>query len=189
MESLNIMIPWSSTRYHYTSKQNSLPAGGGTIKVGADSYVIDSQRDFACLDFDRRIWKYRSFWNWSSFSARIGGDTVGVNLGGGWTDGSGTTENSLLINGRLEKIGEDVIFEYDPHNFMTPWHIKTAFSRQVDLTFTPFYERVAKTDAVILRYEVHQMIGKFSGTIVSAHGLQFAVSEVIGWAEEHHARW
>ncbi|HEX7567237.1 MAG TPA: DUF2804 family protein [Anaerolineaceae bacterium] len=125
------MIPWSSTRYHYTSKQNSLPAGGGTIKVGADSYVIDSQRDFACLDFDRRIWKYRSFWNWSSFSARIGGDTVGVNLGGGWTDGSGTTENSLLINGRLEKIGEDVIFEYDPHNFMTPWHIKTAFSRQV----------------------------------------------------------
>jgi Protein of unknown function (DUF2804) len=94
-----------------------------------------------------------------------------------------------LINGLLEKIGEDVIFDYDPLNLMAPWHFKTAFSNQVDLTFTPFYERVAKTEAVILRSEVHQMIGKFIGTVASADGRQFTISEVVGWAEEHHARW
>jgi Protein of unknown function (DUF2804) len=54
LESLNIIIPWSSTRYHYTSKQNCLPAGG-TVTVGADSYAVDLQRDFACLDFGRGI--------------------------------------------------------------------------------------------------------------------------------------
>lgn len=188
LESLNVMIPWSDTRYHFTSKQNCLPASG-TVRWGDTEYTFDPARDFACLDYGRGIWKYRSFWNWSSFSARVEGEPVGVNLGAGWTDASGTTENSLLFNGRLERLAEDVIFEYDPAHFMQPWRLRTAFSDQVDLTFTPFFERVAKTDLWLLRSEVHQMIGTFHGTLKSRTGRIYPVSEAIGWAEEHHARW
>jgi hypothetical protein len=114
---------------------------------------------------------------------------VGINLGAGWTDGSGATENGLLINGRLEKLSEDVIFDYDPQHFMEPWKLHSAFSNQVKLTFTPFYERVAKTDLVILRSVVHQMIGRFNGKINSLDGRQFIIEDAIGWAEEHQARW
>lgn len=188
LESLNVMIPWSDTRYHFTSKQNCLPASG-TVKVGEAQYAARPERDYACLDYGRGMWKYTSFWNWSSFSARVGTDVLGVNLGAGWTDGSGTTENSLLINGRLQRLDEDVIFDYDPQHFMQPWKLHSAFSDAVDLTFTPFYERVAKTDFWLLRSEVHQMIGKFAGTLTAEDGCKFSVADVIGWAEEHNAKW
>jgi hypothetical protein len=188
VESLNVVFPWSENHYHFTSKQNCLPASG-SLRIGEKCLTLNPDSDYACLDFGRGIWKYRSFWNWSSFSTHVGPDQIGVNLGAGWTDGSGGTEDSLLINGRLEKISEDVIFDYNPQRFMDPWHLKTSFSDQVDLTFTPFFERVAKTDLWILRSEVHQMIGKFSGTITSQDGRKFVISEVIGWAEEHQARW
>ena len=187
-ESLNVMVPWRENRYHFTSKQNCLPAGG-RIQIGDATYILDPERDYGCLDFGRGIWKYRTFWNWSSFSSRIGADQVGVNLGAGWTDGSGATENGLLINGRLEKLSEDVIFEYDPGNFMAPWKLRTAFSNQVNLIFTPFYERVAKTDLGALRSVVHQMIGRFNGKINSVDGRHFIIEGVIGWAEDHQARW
>jgi len=187
-ESINVMIPWNDEQYHFTSKQNCLPAGG-TVQVGDRTYTLDPGRDFGCLDFGRGIWKYRTFWNWSSFSTRVGADEVGINLGAGWTEGSGATENGLLINGRVEKLSEDVIFEYDPAHFMEPWKLHTAFSNQVNLVFTPFYERVAKTDLWILRSEAHQMIGSFSGKINSLDGRSFHVQDVIGWAEDHQARW
>ena len=182
------MIPWNKFQYHFTSKQNCLPAGG-SIRLDEKEYTLDPGRDFACLDYGRGIWKYRTFWNWSSFSTAIGLDRVGVNLGAGWTDGSVATENGLFINGKLEKISEDIIFEYDPQHFMAPWQLRSAFSNQVKLTFTPFYERVAKTDLLILRSQVHQMIGKFSGKINSVDGRQYIIQDVIGWAEEHQARW
>jgi len=188
LESLNVVIPWSADRYHFTSKQNCLPASGA-LRIGPKTLTLDPQRDFGCLDLGRGIWKYRSFWNWSSFSTRVGSDYIGANLGAGWTDGSGTSENALLIAGRLERLDEDVIFEYDPQQFMKPWRLKTAFSNQVDLTFTPFFERVARTDLYILRSEVHQMIGKFSGTLTAADGRAYPIAGVTGWAEEHQARW
>ena len=188
LESLNVMIPWSDTRYHFTSKQNCLPAGG-SVKIGAQEYFFLPVRDFACLDYGRGIWKYKSFWNWSSFSVRSGADVLGVNLGAGWTDGANTTENSLLINGKLQRLAEDVAFEYDPADFMKPWRLRSTFSPAVDLTFTPFYERVAKTDFAVLRSEVHQMIGKFNGTLTALDGSAYPVTDAIGWAEEHNARW
>jgi hypothetical protein len=59
----------------------------------------------------------------------------------------------------------------------------------VDLKFTPFYERVAKTDALVIRSEVHQMIGHFTGTLKPDQGEPIHIKDAIGWAEDHHARW
>ena len=56
------------------------------------------------------------------------------------------TENAVIIDGKLTKIHEDVLFDYNPTNFMLPWHIKSKFTHEVNLTFTPFFHRVAKTD-------------------------------------------
>ena len=48
---------------------------------------------------------------------------------------------------------------------MKPWVLKTKDIPAVNLTFTPVYERVAKTDLAILKSEVHQMIGHFNGEL------------------------
>ncbi len=188
-ETLNVVIPWSANRFQFTSKQNTLPAEG-TIQWGDEQILFDSEDTFACLDFGRGIWPFDCFWNWSSFSTRLSdGRTLGINLGAGWTDGTGMNENGLCIDGKLIKLSEDVAFDYNASDFMLPWHLYTTATDRVDLMFTPFYERVAKTDALVIRSEVHQMIGRFSGTLKTELGESIPIADAIGWAEDHHARW
>jgi hypothetical protein len=187
-DTLNVVIPWSTNRFQFTSKQNCLPVEG-SVTVGKDRYDIKAGQSFACLDFGRGIWPYRSFWNWASFSGVTGSQTIGVNLGAGWTDGTGMTENGILVDGHLIKLGEDIIFSYDPAHFMRPWALKTRETNRVDLKFIPFYERVARTNVLVVKSEVHQMIGRFTGVIRPDGAAEIQVDSLVGWAEEHHARW
>lgn len=71
---------------------------------------------------------------------------------------------------------------------MSPWKMISEDER-LNLTFTPFFERVAKTDLKVLNSEVHQMFGKYSGSLVSDDGEKINIDNLIGFAEEHHARW
>lgn len=188
-ETLNVVIPWSQKRFQFTSKQNTLPTEG-TVTWGDQSIAFDRNKTFACLDLGRGIWPFSSFWNWSSFSTRLGdGRLVGINLGAGWTDGTGMNENALCVDGKLTKISEDIRFAYDANDFMLPWHLTTSVTDRVDLIFTPFYERVAKTDALVIGSEVHQMIGTFTGRLTPDSGTPIDIEHAIGWAEDHQARW
>lgn len=184
-ETLNVVIPWSSRSFQFTSKQNTLPVTGH-IQLGDNTYRADG--GYACLDLGRGIWPYSSFWNWAGASGISHGHTIGLNFGAGWTDGTGMNENGICIDGRLTKISEDIAFKYDRENLMAPWTLQTD-SDMVDVTFVPFFQRNAKTDIKILRSEVHQMIGRFSGTITDALGRAYQFKDIIGWAEEHFARW
>jgi hypothetical protein len=188
-ETLNVVIPWSEKQFQFTSKQNTLPAEG-TVRWGDETISFDRAETFACLDFGRGIWPFECFWNWSSFSTRLpDGRTVGVNLGAGWTDGTGMNENGLCIDGKLIKLSEDVAFEYNPADYMAPWRLATTVTDRVDLQFEPFFERMAKTDALVIRSEVHQMIGRFHGTLKTDAGETIQIDDAIGWAEDHNARW
>jgi hypothetical protein len=99
------------------------------------------------------------------------------------------TENGACIDGRLHKIHDDLAFNYDSSDFMRPWMVRTRASGQVDLTFEPFFERVAKTDLLILKSEVHQVFGRYKGSIAAADGTRYEISDLLGWVEQHNARW
>ncbi len=185
-QSLNVVIPWSDHRFQFTSKQHTIPTAG-SIALGDRSY--NAEDGYACLDFGRGKWPFSSFWNWSGGSGMSGSNRIGLNFGAGWTDGTGMNENGICIDGILTKISEDLLFEYDTANFMKPWQIKTVHSDLVDLQFTPFFERVAKTEALILGSEVHQMIGRFAGSVKDSYGKAYKIDNFIGWAEDHKARW
>ena len=117
-ETLNVVIPWSDIQFQYTSKQNTLPAVG---YVQLDNERLEfASPAFGCLDYGRGVWPEHTVWNWGSASGVQGGRTVGLNLGGQWTDGTGMTENGICIDGRLTKISEDVVFEYDRAAMMKP---------------------------------------------------------------------
>jgi hypothetical protein len=187
-ETMSVLIPWTKRIFQYTSKHNCLPASG-SLKLGPDTYKIKDGTAYACLDYGRGIWPYASSWNWASFSGQSNGHVIGVNLGGRWTDGTGLTENSLTCDGVITKLSEDVVFHYDISDYMKPWTITTKDTKRVNLTFTPFYERIAKTDVLILNSSVHQMFGSFDGTITPEGKKPINVHRLIGWAEDHHARW
>lgn len=196
-ESLGVVVPWDERHFAYTSKHNSLPAQG-RLRLGFREISFDSSAALAVLDFGRGIWPRRSSWNWGAACGRIvesrgGADApshlLGINLGGKWTDGSGATENAIFYDGRLSKISEDLLWEYDPSDFLKPWRIHAPRSGALDLRFTPSLERVAVTDARLVHSSVHQLFGHYSGTLVSPGGETIEVGELFGWAEEHQALW
>ncbi len=187
-ETLNVVIPWSRDRFQFTSKQNTLRASG-TIALGRRRIRVRRDETFAAHDYGRGVWKNRTAWNWGASSSVLpDGRTLGFNLGGAWTDGTGMTENGICLDGRLSKIGEDLAFVYDESNFMKPWRIRTK-SRRLDLRFVPFHERVSKAKAGALFSEVHQMFGRYTGAVMPDSGEQIAVTGAFGWIEEHKARW
>lgn len=60
---------------------------------------------------------------------------------------------------------------------------------RVHLKFVPFLERVATTNLLIITSEVHQMFGRYYGTLRADNGEVIRLEGLIGFAEEHHARW
>ena len=186
-ETLNVVVPWNRRTFQFTSKQNCLPAEG-VVRVGRRETRFTGPQSFACLDYGRGIWPRHGRWNWGSASGRQNSRTIGLNLGGQWTDDTGSTENGLCLDGRLHKISEDLRWEYDRTDFMRPWRI-TAPSGAVDLTFTPFMERLAASSVWLVQSEVHQMFGRYAGHVTTADGDTVPVKDLVGWAEDHVARW
>ncbi|WP_461206848.1 DUF2804 domain-containing protein [Clostridium sp. DL1XJH146] len=188
LESLNVVIPWSKKRFQFTSKQNCLPIKG-TILYNNKIYNFSKERDFASLDFGRGIWKYNTMWNWATCSGIYSNKTIGINLGGTWTDNTGITENAIYVDNILYKIYKEVIFIYDPQNLMKPWTIKTKYSNDIILQFYPIFKRVAKTNALIINSKVNQIIGEFCGTINLDNSNTIYFENLKGCAEEHYAKW
>lgn len=188
-ESLNVVIPWSNQRFQFTSKQNTRPARGFVIAAGQRFELGPQNHAYGILDFGRGVWPYSTTWNWGAASGVVAGRVVGLNLGGKWTDGTGCTENGVCVDGRLHKIGEDLEWEYDRTAFSRPWRIRAPHSRRVDLVFTPRHEESQRIELVVLRSELHWVLGSFSGTVLLDDGTDLAIDGLPGWAEEHRARW
>lgn len=184
-ETMNVVIPWSRKRYQFTSKQFGLQASG-SVKFGTRQHQFKDAR--AVLDFGRGVWPYSSKWNWASLTSVDKNNTVALNMGAGWTDGTGYTENAIFLNGRIYKLSENILFEYNKDNYMAPWKIQTEKTGSIDLVFSPVYERVAASNLLVVASEVHQMFGYFSGQVKVGSNI-YPIEEVLGWAEDHVARW
>jgi hypothetical protein len=187
-ESLSVVIPWSDRRFQFTNKDVARPADGAVTWNGK-SFPLT----WACLDFGRGKWPYRTHWNWGAGAGLVGGPsgevTVGVQLGGKWTDGTGMTENALLLDGRLSKISEELVWTYDSTDWLRPWRIRTPVSDRVDLTFTPVYDKRSRLNLGAASSKVDQCFGTYSGSIVPDDGRRLKIDGVFGWAEEATWRW
>jgi len=202
-ETLGVVVPWSERRFQYTCKGTALPArgtlrigdhelpfGGGAGKGEAGSGEPGSgQEAWAVLDHGRGRWPRSIRWNWAAASGRTGGHVVGLQFGGRWTEGTGTTENALCVDGRLTKIGEELDWRYDPERPLSPWRLRTRSSDQVDLSFTPFHDRRVRTQAGVLANRTDQCFGHWTGLVRTAEGEEVAVDGLLGWAEDVAMRW
>lgn len=185
-ETMSVVVPWSHDRFQYTSKHTARPARGA-VRLGRD--VLDFDGAWGVLDHGRGRWPHDTGWNWGAASGRTDGHTVGLQFGGRWTEGTGLTENALCVDGRLSKIGEELEWDYDPDDALTPWWIRTPGSDQVDLVFTPFHERVDRTGAGPLANDTRQCFGHYTGAIRTDEGHPVAVDGLLGFAERVRVRW
>ena len=187
-ESLNVVVPWNSKIFHFTSKQHTLPTSG-VVKVGLTHYRFKEDECFAVHDFGRGVLPREMARTWGMASQLIRGKRVGLNLGGYWTDGTGMTENAIFIDGKMTKIHEDLIFTFNKANDKKPWLIHTKFSQDLKLSFTPFFECANQTDLKLVKTRTKQFVGYFNGYITLHDGSRLAIQQMLGTIEEHIAKW
>jgi hypothetical protein len=192
-ESLSVVIPWSERRFQFTNKDVARLAEG-SIRWKDETYLLTPDgAAWGCLDYGRGKWPYRTHWNWGAGAGIVDGPdgpvTVGVQLGGKWTDGTGMTENALCVDGRLSKLSEELVWTYDTSDWLRPWTIRTPVSDRVDLTFTPTYDKPSRLQLGVASSSVDQCFGTYAGSIVPDDGRRIAVDGVSGWAEEATWRW
>ncbi len=186
-ESLVIVIPIGRRRFYYNRKVNCMPAEG-RVEYAGKRIDLRPEETLGNLDWGRGVWEYRSHWIWASASGFLpDGRTMGLNLGGGFGDTSAATENALILSGRIHKLGR-VDFHFTSVDYMRPWRMVAADGR-LDLEFVPFKERVAKTNLGPIASEVHQMFGRYHGTVRPESGSPLRLEGLVGFAEEHYARW
>jgi hypothetical protein len=189
MESVNVVIAWSNDLFNFTSKQVARSAKG-SMSIGDRRWEIGGVHDaWGVLDAGRGRWPSKINWNWGAGSGRSGEHVVGLQVGAKWTEGSGFTENGLVIDGRLSKLGCELQWDYDWENPMRPWRVIDP-GGQLDVTLTPRFDKYTNVDvSPDLGTEVHQVFGTWSGKLRSDDGLELEFVDLQGFAEESRQRW
>jgi hypothetical protein len=186
-ESLNVVVPWSDTRFQCNSKHAALPCEGG-VRAGDRRYRFDPATCFGVQDWGRGIWPYRSFWNWGVATGWQGDVLLGVNVGARWTTGTGSNENGILWNGRLHKVMEDLRWDYDPVEWRKPWRVRAEHSGALDLVLEPVAAHRPRLNLGVLATGGVCAFGRWRGR-VCVEGGELAVQGLFGWAEEFAHRW
>ncbi len=185
-DSLGVVVPWSPRRFQYTVKDVGRPVTG-TLYLGDEEIRIGpADGSFAVMDFGRGKWPYSITWNWAAGYGEVAGRRVGLQLGGQWTEGTGSTENGIFVDGRLHKIHEELIWTYDRTNWMAPWRIDGP---RVRVALAPFHERDERMNLLVFASEIHQCFGIFTGWVLDDSGTRIPVDGLVGWAEEARNRW
>ena len=190
-ESLNVVIPWSESTFQFTSKHQARPAHG-VLQVGRDRRPFGGAEGEAwgVLDVGRGRWPYRTNWNWGGGAgvAADGETVVGLQLGGKWTEGTGFTENGVIVDGRLTKIGCELVWQYDWDDPLRPWRV-TAPDGSLDLVLRGRHDKHSRTEVGLMGMEVHQVFGSWSGEVRTDDGRHIDVEGLQGFAEESRSRW
>ncbi len=186
-ESLNVVVPWSSSRFQLNSKHNTLPTSGH-IRVGEQTYELNPQRCHAVQDWGRGVWPRHAFWNWGVCTGVQDGRLVGVNVGAKWTGGTGANENGIFLDGRLHKVMEDLHWEYDPADDAGSWRVRSEHSDAIDLSLSPRFPHRSRTNVGIISSGGVCSFGTWTGQ-VRAGGETIQIASLPGWAEEFSHRW
>ncbi|HRA25232.1 DUF2804 domain-containing protein [Ornithinibacter sp.] len=184
-EAMGVVVPWSARRFQYTVKDIARPALG-SLWVDGVEHPVAAGDSWAVLDHGRGRWPYAVHWNWGAGSGLVDGRVIGVQVGGRWTDGTGSTENALVVDGRVHKISEELSWSYDTRDWLAPWRVRGDLA---DLTFTPFWNHSSATNLGVLAQRANQCFGHWSGWMRDDAGERVSVDGVLGWAEDVHNRW
>ena len=188
-ESLNVVIPWSDELFNYTSKHQARPATG-SLTVGDRTRALGGNTGDAwgVLDVGRGRWPAEVVWNWGGGAGRAADHVVGLQFGAKWTAGSGYTENGLIVDGRLTKIGRELVWTYDWDEPLRPWQVSDP-GGQLDVILEPRYDKHTRLPGRDRGSETHQVFGTWAGRLRTDDGLELELERLQGFAEEARQEW
>lgn len=185
-----MVIPWSEQLFNFTSKHQARPAVGELV-VGDRRWAIGGPggaASWGVLDVGRGRWPAEIAWNWGGGAGRCSDHVVGLQVGAKWTAGTGFTENGVIVDGRLTKLGSELRWDYAWDDPMRPWHVVDP-GGQLDVVLTPRFDKHTAIGGGELGSETHQVFGTWSGRLRTDDGVALEFTGLQGFAEEARQRW
>ena len=102
--------------------------------------------------------------------------------------GTGFTENRILVDGRLTKLGRELNWDYDWERPMEPWQVVDP-GGQLHAVLTPRFDKHTEVGDAEFGSEVHQVFGTWSGHLTTDDGVHLPFDGLQGFAEEARQRW
>ena len=188
MDTMVIATPWKEkkTAFYYNQKINCMPAKG-KMEYDGKIYRFDPSTDFGTLDWGRGVWTYDNRWYWGSGNQMIDGKPFGFNIGYGFGDTTAASENMLFYDGKCHKL-DDVTFHIPDGDYMKPWKFTSSDGR-FEMNFEPVLDRAARTNALIIESDQHQVFGRMNGKAVLDDGTVIEVKDMMCFAEDVHNRY
>ena len=186
MEPMRICTRAGATGWVYARKTAGLGMSG-TLRWEDERYDLAAIDIHGHHDWSAGFMRRETFWNWGCLAGRTAdGRIAGLNVSCGVNE-TGVTENCFWVDGRLHKV-DLVMFDYDQGDLMRPWRLRSADGR-VALDFAPEGMHVERLNACVLATNFHQLFGRFTGILTTAAGERIAITSMLGFCEDHYAKW
>lgn len=187
MDTMVIATPFHAPRaFYYNQKINCMPASG-TMTLGSRCFAFSPDTSFGTLDWGRGVWKYDNTWYWGNGNGVVNGRPFGFNIGYGFGDTSAASENLLVYDGVAHKLSE-VRFHIPEDSFLKPWTF-TSDDGRFEMDFMPVIDRAARTSALVIESDQHQVFGRFTGRAVLDDGTALELKDFPGFAEKVRNRY
>ncbi|REJ07669.1 DUF2804 domain-containing protein [Microbacterium bovistercoris] len=186
-EAMGTAAPFTPFLAEFTVKDVDRPAHG-TITVDGVVHEVPAGASWAVLDHLRGRLPYRTHWNWGAGAGMTEGRRIGLQLGGGGPLAvrHGVSQNAFTLDGRVHKVAGALEWDFDPEDWSAPWRVT---GDRMELTFTSFHVRAARTQLVLVGSLTHQCFGHYDGRVRTDGGEWIPVTRILGWAEDVHNRW
>lgn len=191
-QSMVIATPFDKPGHFYYNQKINCMRAEGWLTIGARHVELTPDRFFAVLDWGRGVWTYHNTWYWGSASGELDGVPFGWNIGYGFGDTSAATENVLIYDGMIHKLGE--VSFHIPKNakgkyeYRKPWTF-TSDDNRFYMDFTPVLDRKSLTNLLVLKSDQHQVFGRFNGRVTLDDGTVLPVRDFFGFAERVENKW
>jgi len=196
-DNIVMMSPLSedAKRFFYNVKSYNLPVSG-ELEINGLKVLFSEEIANAGMDYGRGIWNYNTFWLWGSANGFLAdGRRFGLNLGGGFQsfNKSNATEDSAFIDGKIIKLNV-AKYEFDEEEieFLNNWTFKTEKQEgpgSCNIEFSRKYINLKKIDFYVLKSQLKQYFGSFSGWVIDENNIKVEFQDLVGLAEAHRARW
>ena len=187
MDSMVIATPFDAPRaFYYNQKINCMPASG-VMTLGRRRFEFAPETSFGTLDWGRGVWTYDNTWYWGNGNGIVNGKPFGFNIGYGFGNTSAASENLLLYGGVAHKLSR-VQFNISEESFLKQWTFSSEDGR-FEMDFVPVIDRAARTNALIIESDQHQVFGRFTGRAVLDDGTALELKDFLGFAEKVRNRY
>ena len=187
MDSMVIATPFDAPRaFYYNQKINCMPASG-VMTLGSRRFEFAPETSFGTLDWGRGVWTYDNTWYWGNGNGIVNGKPFGFNIGYGFGNTSAASENLLLYGGVAHKLSR-VQFNIPEESFLKPWTFSSDDGR-FEMDFVPVIDRAARTNALIIESDQHQVFGRFTGRAVLDDSTALELKDFLGFAEKVRNRY